>query len=238
MSLHIGNNKIGSLYLGSTKIKEAWVGNVKVYGSGDPYNPLGLPPFTIRCKFKSGYTPTKGTVKTLVDASENVWDITNNHTNWSSLFQSVFELLEVRGANTTGVTSVRQMFDGCGSLNSVSLFDTSSCDDMARIFYACTSLTSVPLFDTSSCTNMWSMFGHCYSLTSVPLFDTRSCTSMLEMFYYCISVQSGALALYQQASAKPVPYHSECFQYCGSNTDTGRAELQQIPSSWGGLAPG
>ena len=26
----------------------------------DPYNPLGLPPFTIRCKFASGYTPKMG----------------------------------------------------------------------------------------------------------------------------------------------------------------------------------
>jgi hypothetical protein len=56
------------------------------------------------------------------------------------------------------------------------------------------------------------------------------------MFRDCLNVQSGALALYQQASTQTTPPsdHSYTFTNCGKNTQTGAAELAQIPSSWGG----
>ena len=240
MSLYIGNQKLGSLYLGSTKIKEAWVGDVKVYGSGDPYNPLGLPPFTIRCKFAQGYTPTMGDSQTLVDSTENVWDITKNSPVWYYQFYGVSELLEVLGANMTGVTTMAGMFQRCTNLTSVQLFDTSSVVAMGVMFDVCIRLTSVPLFDTSKAEYMEEMFFNCVSLTSIPLFDTSSCTNMELMFHYCHQVQSGALALYQQASTQSIPpvQYNDAFKDCGINTPTGLAELQQIPSSWGGLAPG
>jgi len=47
-------------------------------------------------------------------------------------------------------------------------------------------------------------------------------------------VESGALALYQQASTQATPpaYHHYTFYRCGRDTTTGAAELAQIPSSW------
>jgi hypothetical protein len=194
---------------------QLWLNGQKLYPTEapvDPYNPLGLPPFTIRCKFKSGYTPTMGDSQTLVDSTENVWDIYKNSTNWTDLFELKRDLVEVLGANTTGVTN------------------------MSSMFYKCYSLTTAPLFDTSSCMNMSLMFNFCSELTSVPLFDTSSCTTMINMFSGCTKVQSGALALYQQASTQATPpaNHSSCFSNCGSNTVTGAAELAQIPTSWGG----
>jgi len=50
----------------------------------------------------------------------------------------------------------------------------------------------------------------------------------------CTSVESGALALYQQASTQsnPPQQHSYTFRNCGSNTTTGSAELAQIPNDW------
>ena len=60
------------------------VGNEFINGCIDPYNPLGLPPYTIRVKFKSGYTPTMGDAQTLVDANENVWDIYNDLTRFAT----------------------------------------------------------------------------------------------------------------------------------------------------------
>jgi hypothetical protein len=129
-----------------------------------------------------------GDTQTLVDSTENVWDIYKNSTDWSYLFKSNTNLLEVVGANT------------------------SSCTDMIDLFRSCKSLTSVPLFDTSSCTKMDNMFKSCYN------------------------VQSGALALYQQASTQATPpyNHSGCFADCGRDTVTGAAELAQIPQDWGG----
>ena len=222
---------------------QLWLNGQKLYPSAepgpvDPYNPLGLPPFTIRCKFKSGDTPTGGDSRILVDADENIWDITNNNTNWGWLLASPNNPLEVLGANTTGVTNMDGMFYTCDNLKSVPLFDTSSCTSMWSMFYCCFNLKSVPLFDTSSCTSMWSMFEYCDNLKSVPLFDTSSCTNMSSMFNGCTKVQSGALALYQQASTQATPptdYH-DCFTDCGKDTVTGAAELAQIPEIWGGLA--
>lgn len=228
------------------------------------YNPLGLPDKTIRCKFTSGYTPTMGTSQTLVDADENVWDITKNSDNLYELFRNNTNLVAVIGANTSSITNMDRLFQGCTSLTSVSLFDTSKVTTMQYLFRACTSLTSVPLFDTSNvtiinamlsgCTSltsvplfdtskatfMYDMFLNCTSLTKVPLLDTSKATSMYQMFSGCTSVESGALALYQQASTQKNPPSAtyNAFKDCGSNTITGAAELAQIPVSWGGTAAG
>lgn len=246
----------------------------------DPYNPLGLPPDTIRCKFSAGYTPARGTLKTLVDAAENIWDITE-HDSWNALFYDNNNLLEVLGANTTGRTTMEYTFTECTSLTSVPLFDTSSvtsmkslfsncqlltsiplydtssvtdmsgmirecplltgvplfdtsaATDMSNMFYGCTGLITVPLFDTSSVTNMRSMLQECSSLTSIPLFDTSSVTDMTTMCFKCTSVETGALALYQQASSQAsIPTHQWTFTNCGSGTVSGAQELSQIPSGW------
>lgn len=88
--------------------------------------------------------------------------------------------------------------------------------------------------NTSNVTNMSNMFANCTSLINVPLFDTSKVTNMNRTFYSCRNVQSGALALYQQAStqANPPSNHSWTFRHCGSATETGTAELAQIPSNW------
>lgn len=242
-----------------------------------------LPPYTIRLRYNDGVTPTfsKGT-GVQVSSSPNVWDLTYNNTSWGDLLTGHEDLLEVMGANTTGIANMRWMFYGCSRLASVSLFDTSSVTIMRYMFYGCSSLTSVPLFntssatdmsfmfcscsnltsvpllDTSKCSNMQQMFDGCSSLTSVPLFDTSSATTMISMFQncsslrsvplldtssatntitmfsYCIHVESGALALYQQASsqANPPEKHSEMFRNCGYLTTSGAAELAQIPGGW------
>lgn len=239
-------------------------GNIVTYGGNwvrpDPVNPLYLPPYTIRCKFSSGYMPTMGDSQTLVDASANIWDIYKSGTDWNSLFNGNTQLEEVIAANTTGVTNMATMFNGCWSLTSVPLFDTSLVTDMSNMFRLCTYLASVPLFDTSSVTNMAAMFTGCTYLTSVPLFDTGSVTNMYDMFSLCANlasmplfdtssvsnmnymfnncyaVESGALALYRQAStqANPPTNHTKTFTNCGRDTVTGAAELAQIPTSWGG----
>jgi len=179
----------------------------------DKYNPLGLPANTIRCKFVKGYTPSMGNSRTLVDSTNNVWDIYKASNDWSRLFAEDFwgshYLLEVLGANTSNVTNMFAVFEYCTSLTSVALFDTSKVTDMIGTFEFCTSLISIPLFDTSNVQNM--------NL----------------MFYACFAVQSGALALYQQASTQVnIPSHSETFSDCGINTTQGAAELAQIPSDW------
>ena len=184
----------------------------------DPLNPIGLPDNTIRVKFNSGYTPTNiGDTQTLVDSTNNVWDIYKQSNDWTNLFKDNNNLLEVLGANTYNVTNMKSMFNNC------------------------TSLITTSLFDTSNVTTMQSMFEMPYpgnaALTLIPLFDTSNVTNMTGMFYNCNKVESGALALYQQAStqANPPSNHSNTFFHCGFDSSTGSDELRQIPRNWGGL---
>ncbi|MBQ1292921.1 MAG: BspA family leucine-rich repeat surface protein [Clostridiales bacterium] len=220
-------------------------GTTSVIGKKDPYNPLGLGYGTMRLKFADGYTPTVGNLSNvLVDAGENIWDCTSSSAGVPSLpnLRNNTYLISCVSANmrrSTGtgfVTGLTFKFFGCTNLVSVSLSCTDHVTDMRQVFYGCTSLTSVPLFDTRSCSNMSYMFFGCTSLTTVPLFDTSSCTNMSYMFSGCTNVQSGSLALYQQASTQTTPptTYTNTFTNCGSNTVTGAAELAQIPTSWGG----
>jgi hypothetical protein len=102
------------------------------------------------------------------------------------------------------------------------------------MFQGCTSLEEPPNLDTRSLEVASYMFGGCSSLKRVPLYDTSSLTHMSYMFEDCVNVESGALALYQQASSQSTPptYHTDTFNNCGTNTTTGSAELAQIPTNW------
>lgn len=283
-------------YNGSVlKVNGSWINHV------DPYNPLDLPPHTMRFQFSnSSFNPLlidrqwfSTSTWTQVSSDPNIWDYTNSDAWWWSDFSYVFDdsvyntgNVSVLGANTTGVTRMDALFSNCPSLISVPLFDTSSVHTTNSMFNECTSLTSVPLYDTSNVTNVASMFSECTSLTSVPLFDTSNvtntqwmfsgctsltvvplfdtssstqmlgmfdnCTSLIAlplfdtsnatdtryMFRNCTAVESGALALYNQASTQTTlpAMHSYMFTNCGLNTVTGAAELAQIPTSWGGTA--
>ena len=131
---------------------------------------------------------------------------------------------------------MERMFAGCTNLETIPLIDTANVTNMSGMFDGCISLISIPLLDTSKVTNMDDMFNECETLNSIPLFDTSRAESMNGTFTYCVNVGSGALALYNQASsqASPPSDTTACFSDCGSNTETGRAELAQIPASWGG----
>ena len=116
--------------------------------------------------------------------------LSHNTTSMQSMFNGCTSLQSVPLFDTSSVTSMYQMFFSCASLQSVPLFDTSSVTTMQGMFYNCYSLQSVPLFDTSSVTTMQGMFNGCSSLQSVPLFDTSSVTSMQSMFNGCSSLQT------------------------------------------------
>ena len=179
--------KIGNKVL---KINDRWLKGPDI----DPLNPLGLPPYTLRLKFRDTYDPTSrsGTWRQ-VSSSPNVWDWTNESSNWCGSFAGESYLLEVLGGNTTGVTTMGNMvgggmFGGCSSLTTVPLFDTSNVTNMQQMFSNCSSLTTVPLYDTSNVTNMQQMFDGCSSLTTVPLFNTSNVTNIGRMFYNCSSL--------------------------------------------------
>ena len=98
--------------------------------------------------------------------------------------------------DTSSVTNMGSMFNGCSSLLSAYLsgLNTSSVTNMVSMFYNCKKLEKLDLsgFKTFNVTNMGSMFGACESLTSLnlPNFDTRNVTNMWSMFAQCKSLTS------------------------------------------------
>ena len=220
-----------------------------------------IQPYTLRLRFREGVTPSfsKGN-GVLIDSVNNIWDLTYENTDWTSLLANKSSLLEVIDGNATGVKNMYNIFYYCSRLTYVSLFNTSTVTNMECMFQDCYSLISVPLFDTSNVTTMDRMFDSCISLeevhgfntskvrnmskmfygctklTYIPMIDTSKVTNMNQMLYNCKKIQSGALALYQQASTQtnPPSNHTNTFHNCGIDTQTGAAELAQIPTSWGG----
>ena len=206
----VGNNYTGNL--------ASFNGKIFVYDfdkQPDPYNPLDLPTNTIRVKFARGYTPpsTLGDTQLLVDSSENIWDIYKSSNNWTSLFSSNEELIEVLGGNTKNVTGMGWMFYNCTSLVTVALFSMENvvfgslqnfamfykCSSLVNVpnfyfpkltiismmFQECTSLTTVPVFDTAHVASMYNMFSGSTALTEVPMFNMENVTNCDYMFYNC-----------------------------------------------------
>lgn len=98
--------------------------------------------------------------------------------------------------DTSNVTSMNAMFDGCSSLTSLDLsgFDTSKVTDMTWMFAECPNLTSLDVsgFDTSNVTEMPEMFAKCENLKELNLssFNTKNVTNMGDMFYKCTNLTS------------------------------------------------
>lgn len=92
--------------------------------------------------------------------------------------------------NFGSVTNFFGAWNGCSSLTSFPLIDTSSGTDFGYAWQRCTSLTSFPLIDTSSGTNFAITWYNCSSLTSFPLIDTSSGTIFVETWLGCSSLTS------------------------------------------------
>lgn len=167
--------------------------------SYDPYNPLNLPYYTIRAQFTDGYTPATPSSAVQVSSSPNVWDLTYSGGYWEQLFKNNTYLLAVLGANTHGqygnVTTTSSMFEGCTSLTSVALFDTSSVAVMRNMFFNCTAITTLPDFDTTRCWDFGQMFYGCSSLLACPNISTTyrsqyTTPYVRRMFELCTSLAS------------------------------------------------
>ena len=93
--------------------------------------------------------------------------------------------------DTSKVTNMGSMFNGCSSLTSLDLssFNTSKVTNMGSMFDGCSKLTSLYLsnFDTSKVTNINYMLRRCSSLTLLDIssWDTSNVTDMFWVFTGC-----------------------------------------------------
>ena len=110
---------------------------------------------------------------------------TSKVTNMEGMFNGCTNLTTIPLLDTSNVTSMNYMFTDCTNLTTIPLLDTSSATDTSYMFNGCTSLTTIPLLNTSKVTNMRGMFNGCTNLTTIPELDTSSVTNMGTMFSDC-----------------------------------------------------
>lgn len=138
------------------------------------------------------------------------------------------------------ITNWGYMFNGCSSLQSVSLPDTSAGTDFTGIFFNCFSLLSAPLFDTSNGTSFSGAFSGCYSLKSIPLFDLGNCLDASYLLSYCYALKSfpafnlGSAATLSYAFANMTSLRSVPFMDTGACTNfsymcTTDTSLRNVP---------
>ena len=204
----------------------------------DLYNPLDLPPNTVRVRTNDNAAPANRMATyetaTLVEGTTNVYDVYKSNNNFDMLLNQSTNVIEILGANTKSVTSMSDMCYQCTALTSVELFDVNNVVNVRNMFGQCKNLVYSPEYNTSNVVNMSFMYYYCTSLSAVPLLQTQKVTNFNGAFASCRNVETGALALYNQIStqANPPSNHQNSFTDCGSNTVQGAAELAQIPADW------
>ena len=119
-----------------------------------------------------------------------------NNSLYQLFINNTFTNLIFNDVNTSKVTSMEQMFDGCAKLVSLDLsgFDTSNVTDMIKMFNKCSNLTSLDVsnFDTSKVTSMSGMFQNCNKLTLLDVsgWNTSNDTNIGGMFGNCNALKT------------------------------------------------
>ena len=119
-----------------------------------------------------------------------------NNSLYQLFMNNTFTNLTFKDVDTSKITNMEQMFDGCTNLASldVSNFDTSNVTSMMKMFNGCNALTSLNVsnFDTRNVTDMSGMFQDCTALISLDLsnFNILNVTNMPYMFIRCNSLTS------------------------------------------------
>ena len=223
MGLSLGNTSIAEIYLGSAKISEMFLGSSKVYE-------LAKKPYLVFEFSVSDFVPTTNLLNsaywsiatwTQISSSPNRWKLTLNKFGEVLLnfvyYYGLCFLFSSTATDNLGKLVPENLGNGtCKLIDSGNLDITDSdnviCESMDRMFSNCTGLTYIaPLH----CSNVQNVGG---------------------MFQGCTEVTEGALAQYNWFNSYGINInnHSGTFSNCGSNTQTGAAELAQIPVGWGG----
>lgn len=155
-------------------------------------------PNTLVLLFETGATPvfSKGTA-TQLGTNPNIWELTANFSDWSSLLANQGDLLAVYGIGAPSadirIGTMKGMFAGCEKLYYVTDDIRASSryvTDMDNMFQACHRLQSIPSLDTRSTVDMGGMFYGATSMTEAPALDTGNVTNFFGMFGECTSLVS------------------------------------------------
>ena len=227
------------------------------------YNPLSLPPYTIRVQIADGESVTPiydsqgyaGTA-TRVSSSPNVWDLTYAKADWSYAFtygsthssakcfrfSNDNSIKKVLGFNSTGITNMSHLLMDNTSLTEVAIFDTRDVVNATEMFEDDRTLTVLPDFDFASATSLRSICVNCNALTYIPNWNVPVVTDVYAAWNATIKAEYGMLNFYNKVKDRisNVDNYHNCFMTCGMDSnynyasEQARIERAQIPVTWGG----
>lgn len=226
--LSFGNTSIKDVYFGSTKIKEMYLGSSKVYSSTS----INYPYLTFEFSEPS-FVPTTSLLNSSyrsicewkqVSSSPNVWnleihewlyDVQQNQAGVRILFSE-------SDSSTTGYLIPNNLGGGTCKLIASGNFDASLSVPGVVLNYVCQTLDRT--------------FRNSTGLTSIVPIQCSNVVNVGGMYDNCTEIEGGALDQYNWFNTYGVNItnHSGTFTSCGSNTQSGLAELNQIPVGWGG----
>lgn len=150
---------------------------------------------------------------------------------WFNGLDKLTTITNINYLDTSKVTNMSSMFEGCTSLTTCDLssLSTNNVENMSSMFENCTNLTTINLgsINTNNVTTMNSMFKGCTVLTSIDLtnLSTDKVTDMGEMFRDCSSLTTLDLSNLNTATVTSMEsLFNNCTNlttiYAGNNWDT------------------
>lgn len=132
------------------------------------------------------------------------------------------QTMDMSRFDTSNVTDMSSMFNGCHYLNDIRLFrNTSNVTDFSRMFEDCWYIQTIPgvsTFDTSSATALFYMFANCRDLRGVSInrWDVSNVTNFQGIFFHCQSMADVLLDRWDVSNARTM---AQMFEGCYALTD-------------------
>lgn len=217
MSLYLGNTKFGQIYLGNRKISQIYKGVNLIYQT----TPVAYPYMIFEFASSSdslnvgSSVPMDAVTATKISSSPNRWKL--EIYRWYELYnqpqlgRGIPLLFCANSTQYTGtITSPCTLVEG-GNFDA--MLGGHYCESMDRAFTGCTGLTALD-----------------------DVIEAPYVTNVGGMFQNCTNIASGQLDQYNwfNTYGTLINNHSGTFTDCGSNSQTGLDELDQIPVGWGG----
>lgn len=150
---------------------------------------------------------------------------TSGLTNMAYMFDGCTNLSSISNLNTSKVESMNNAFSRCSNLVSIPNLNTSKVKSMYSLFAGCSNLVSIPQLDTSNVTTMDFMVQNCHKITSIPELNTSNVASMRGMFYRC-----KALVSIPELDTSNVTTMEEMFCFCSSLVQAPQIDTSNVVS--------
>ena len=145
---------------------------------------------------------------------------TSKVTNMNLMFQGCSNLTTIPQLDTSKVTNMESTFASCSNLTTIPQLDTSKVTNIESMFASCSNLTTIPQLDTSKVTDIRNTFAGCSNLTTIPQLDTSKVTNIESMFYGCSSLSNDSLNNIMQMCINATSYtRTKTLQYIGLTSE-------------------